>query len=95
LHLTSEDKPRAQEALVIGVSLLAELQTMLYAQDQWAVLLIFQAMDAAGKGSAIKHVMSGINPQGCRVYSFKAPSPEHGRIGIFNRSYYKETLRVI
>lgn len=67
---------------------------MLYAQDQWAVLLIFQAMDAAGKGSAIKHVMSGINPQGCQVYSFKAPSPERGRIGIFNRSYYEETLVV-
>jgi PPK2 family polyphosphate:nucleotide phosphotransferase len=110
LHLTSEDKPRAKEALAMGVSLLAELQTMLYAQDQWAMLLIFQAMDAAGKDGAIKHVMSGVNPQGCQVYSFKAPSdeeldhdflwrcirrlPERGRIGIFNRSYYEETLIV-
>ena len=83
---------------------------MLYAQDRWAVLLIFQAMDAAGKDGAIKHVMSGVNPQGCQVYSFKAPSsedldhdylwrcmkclPERGRIGIFNRSYYEETLVV-
>jgi polyphosphate kinase 2 (PPK2 family) len=107
LHLTSEDKPRAKEALAMGVSLLAELQDMLYAQDRWAVRLIFQAMDAAGKDSAIKHVMSGVNPQGCQVYSFKAPSeeeldhdflwrcviplPERGRIGIFNRSYYEET----
>jgi PPK2 family polyphosphate:nucleotide phosphotransferase len=110
LQLTSEDKPRAQEALAMGVSLLAELQTMLYAQDRWTVLLIFQAMDAAGKDSAVKHVMSGINPQGCQVHSFKAPSdeeldhdflwrcmvrlPERGRIGIFNRSYYEETLIV-
>jgi PPK2 family polyphosphate:nucleotide phosphotransferase len=110
LHLTSEDKPRAKEALAMGVSVLAELQNMLYAQDRWAVLLIFQAMDAAGKDSAIKHVMSGVNPQGCQVYSFKAPSaeeldhdfmwrcmirlPERGRIGIFNRSYYEETLIV-
>ena len=101
LHLTSEDKPRAKEALAMGVSVLAELQNMLYAQDRRAVLLIFQAMDAAGKDSAIKHVMSGVNPQGCQVYSFKAPSneeldhdfmwrciirlPERGRIGIFNR----------
>jgi PPK2 family polyphosphate:nucleotide phosphotransferase len=108
--LTAEDKPRAKEALAMGVSVLAELQNMLYAQDQWAVLLIFQAMDAAGKDSAIKHVMSGVNPQGCEVYSFKAPSeeeldhdfmwrcvrrlPERGRIGIFNRSYYEETLVV-
>jgi PPK2 family polyphosphate:nucleotide phosphotransferase len=110
LHFTSEDKPRAKEALAIGISVLAELQNMLYAQDQWAVLMIFQAMDAAGKDSAIKHVMSGVNPQGCQVYSFKAPSneeldhdfmwrciirlPERGRIGIFNRSYYEETLVV-
>jgi PPK2 family polyphosphate:nucleotide phosphotransferase len=110
LHLTSEDKPRAKEALAMGVSVLAELQNMLYAQDRWAVLLIFQGMDAAGKDSAIKHVMSGINPQGCQVYPFKAPSeeeldhdflwrciirlPERGRIGIFNRSYYEETLIV-
>ena len=110
LEFTSEDKPRAKEALAMGVSLLAELQNMLYAQDQWAVLLIFQAMDAAGKDGAIKHVMSGVNPQGCQVFSFKAPSaeeldhdylwrclrhlPERGRIGIFNRSYYEETLIV-
>ena len=108
LHLTSEDKPRAKEALALGVSALAGLQDMLYAQDRWAVLLIFQALDAAGKDGAIKHVMSGINPQGCQVYSFKAPSsedldhdylwrcmrclPERGRIGIFNRSYYEEML---
>ena len=108
LHLTSEDKPRAKEALALGVSALAELQDMLYAQDRWAVLLIFQALDAAGKDGAIKHVMSGVNPQGCQVYSFKAPSsedldhdylwrcmrclPERGRIGIFNRSYYEEML---
>jgi PPK2 family polyphosphate:nucleotide phosphotransferase len=110
LHFTSDDKPRAQEALAMGISLLGELQDMLYAQDRWAVLLIFQGMDAAGKDSAIKHVMSGVNPQGCQVYSFKAPSdeeldhdflwrciirlPERGRIGIFNRSYYEETLVV-
>ena len=105
-----KDKVRAQEALRRGVERLCELQDMLYAQDRYAVLLIFQAMDAAGKDSAIKHVMSGINPQGCQVYSFKAPSaeeldhdflwrcnralPERGRIGIFNRSYYEETLVV-
>jgi PPK2 family polyphosphate:nucleotide phosphotransferase len=110
LDFTSEDKPRAKEALAAGVHLLAELQQMLYAQDRWGVLLIFQAMDAAGKDGAIKHVMSGVNPQGCQVYSFKAPSsddldhdflwrcmrclPERGRIGIFNRSYYEETLVV-
>ena len=76
LEFTSEDKPRAKEALAMGVDLLAELQDMLYAQDRWAVLLIFQAMDAAGKDGAIKHVMSGINPQGCQVFSFKAPSAE-------------------
>ena len=110
LHLNSEDKPRAKEALVQGVELLAELQDKLYAQDRWGVLLIFQAMDAAGKDGAIKHVMSGVNPQGVQVYSFKSPSseeldhdylwrtfkclPERGRIGIFNRSYYEETLVV-
>jgi len=110
LHLVSEDKPRAKEGLQIGVDALAELQDVLYAQDKWSVLLIFQAMDAAGKDGAIKHVMSGINPQGCQVYSFKAPTsddvdhdylwrcmkclPERGRIGIFNRSYYEETLVV-
>lgn len=110
LDLKSEDKPRAKEALQLGVQVLAELQDKLYAQDRWAVLLIFQAMDAAGKDGAIKHVMSGVNPQGCQVYSFKAPTtteldhdylwrcmlclPERGRIGIFNRSYYEETLVV-
>ena len=110
LDLTSEDKPQAKEALAMGIDVLAELQDMLYAQDNWAVLLIFQAMDAAGKDGAIKHVMSGVNPQGCQVFSFKAPTsedldhdylwrcmkyvPERGRIGIFNRSYYEETLVV-
>jgi PPK2 family polyphosphate:nucleotide phosphotransferase len=105
-----KDKERAQDSLRRGVEQLAELQDKLYAQDRYAVLLIFQAMDAAGKDSAIKHVMSGINPQGCQVFSFKAPSaeeldhdflwrtnrclPERGRIGIFNRSYYEETLVV-
>src|SRR5262245_29289186 len=108
--LKTEDKPAAKEALQHGVDALAKLQDMLYAQDRWAVLLIFQAMDAAGKDGAIKHVMSGINPQGCQVVSFKAPSsedldhdflwrcakqlPERGRIGIFNRSYYEEVLVV-
>ena len=107
---TSEDKSRAKELLERGVEVLAELQDVLYAQDQWSVLLIFQAMDAAGKDGAIKHVMSGVNPQGCQVFSFKSPSaedlkhdflwrclkclPERGRIGIFNRSYYEETLVV-
>jgi len=110
LQFGSEDKPRAKEALAVGIQALAELQDMLYAQDRWAVLLVFQAMDAAGKDGTIKHVMSGVNPQGCQVYSFKAPSaedldhdflwrcmkfvPERGRIGIFNRSYYEETLAV-
>lgn len=110
LDLKSEDKPRAKEALGMGVEALAALQDMLYAQDRWAVLLIFQALDAAGKDGAIKHVMSGVNPQGCQVFSFKAPSaeeldhdylwrcmkqlPERGRIGIFNRSYYEETTAV-
>ncbi|MBL9159317.1 MAG: polyphosphate kinase 2 family protein [Verrucomicrobiales bacterium] len=108
--LDDEDKPKAKEALAMGVELLAELQDVLYAQDRWSVLLIFQAMDAAGKDGAIKHVLSGVNPQGCEVYSFKAPTseeldhdflwrctkrlPERGRIGIFNRSYYEETLVV-
>ncbi len=106
----AEAKPRSKEALALGVSALAELQDVLYANREWSVLLIFQAMDAAGKDGAIKHVMSGINPQGCQVASFKAPSsedldhdylwrcqnklPERGRIGIFNRSYYEETLVV-
>jgi PPK2 family polyphosphate:nucleotide phosphotransferase len=110
LDLDSDDKPRAKEALALGIEALAELQGMLYAQDRWAVLLIFQAMDAAGKDGTIKHVMSGVNPQGCEVSSFKSPSaedldhdflwrcmkclPQRGRIGIFNRSYYEETLAV-
>lgn len=108
--LKSEDKPRAKEALQTGIRALSELQDMLYAQDRWSVLLVFQAMDAAGKDGTIKHVMSGINPQGCHVTSFKTPTsedldhdylwrcqknlPERGRIGIFNRSYYEETLVV-
>src|SRR5262245_43617285 len=75
-ELTSEDKPRAKEALRTGIQALADLQDVLYAQDRWALLLIFQAMDAAGKDGAIKHVMSGINPQGCQVTSFKSPSSE-------------------
>ena len=103
-----KSKDHAQEWLEKGVARLSELQEKLYAQNQWAVLLIFQAMDAAGKDGTIKHVMSGINPQGCEVASFKVPSeeelnhdflwrttkrlPERGRIGIFNRSYYEETL---
>jgi PPK2 family polyphosphate:nucleotide phosphotransferase len=110
LGIGSEEKSHAKEALATGVEALAQLQDMLYAQDRWAVLLIFQAMDAAGKDGTIKHVMSGVNPQGCQVYSFKTPSseeldhdflwrcmkyvPERGRIGIFNRSYYEETLVV-
>jgi PPK2 family polyphosphate:nucleotide phosphotransferase len=109
-NLAAEDKPRAKEALQTGIEALAALQDKLYAQDRWSVLLIFQAMDAAGKDGAIKHVMSGLNPQGCQVASFKAPSaeeldhdymwrctkqmPERGRIGIFNRSYYEEVLVV-
>jgi PPK2 family polyphosphate:nucleotide phosphotransferase len=110
LKLGREDKSRAKEGLAKGIETLTRLQDMLYAQDRWAVLLIFQAMDAAGKDGAIKHVMSGVNPQGCQVFSFKAPTsedldhdylwrcmrclPERGRIGIFNRSYYEETLVV-
>jgi PPK2 family polyphosphate:nucleotide phosphotransferase len=105
-----ESKRKAQAHLSRDIQLLGELQEKLYAQDRWALLLIFQAMDAAGKDSTIKHVMSGVNPQGCQVYSFKAPSseeldhdfmwrttcrlPERGRIGIFNRSYYEEVLVV-
>src|SRR5262249_36999438 len=76
LGFKSEDKARATEALEIGICALAELQDMLYAQDKWGLLLIFQAMDAAGKDGAIKHVMSGVNPQGCQVFSFKSPSTE-------------------
>ena len=103
-------KEHAEEAVLESKARTAELQDMLYAQDTWSVLLIFQAMDAAGKDGAIKHVMSGVNPQGCQVYSFKAPStedlqhdylwrttrclPERGHIGIFNRSYYEEVLIV-
>jgi PPK2 family polyphosphate:nucleotide phosphotransferase len=103
-------KESATEALQQGIVRSAELQDKLYAQDSWALLLIFQAMDAAGKDGIIKHVMSGINPQGCQVFSFKAPSdlelqhdflwrttrdlPERGHIGIFNRSYYEEVLVV-
>jgi PPK2 family polyphosphate:nucleotide phosphotransferase len=104
------DKEAAKTTLREGTVHLAELQDMLYAQDRWSLLLIFQAMDAAGKDSAIKHVMSGVNPQGCHVASFKAPAgeeidhdymwrclrhlPERGTIGIFNRSYYEEVLVV-
>ena len=108
--LGPEDKPLAKQTLQLGVDALSSMQEVLYAQDKWAVLLIFQAMDAAGKDGAIRHVMSGVNPQGCQVTSFKAPSaeeldhdylwrcmknlPERGRIGIFNRSYYEEVLAV-
>ncbi len=109
-NLGSEDKDLVKDTLELGVEALAAMQEILYAEDKWSVLLIFQAMDAAGKDGAIKHVMSGINPQGCQVTSFKAPSaeeldhdflwrcqkqlPERGRIGIFNRSYYEEVLVV-
>ena len=100
----------AKNLLEQGVIRLAKLQSKLYAEDRWGLLVIFQAMDAAGKDGAIKHVMSGVNPQGCQVYSFKSPSaeelnhdylwrtmkciPQRGRIGIFNRSYYEEVLVV-
>jgi PPK2 family polyphosphate:nucleotide phosphotransferase len=103
-----KSKEHAHEALEHGIARLCELQEKLYAQDRWAVLLVLQAMDAAGKDSTIKHVMSGLNPQGCSVTSFKTPStaeldhdflwratrslPERGKIGIFNRSYYEEVL---
>jgi PPK2 family polyphosphate:nucleotide phosphotransferase len=103
-------KDLAAETLREEIELLSEMQDKLYAQDRWGLLLVFQAMDAAGKDGTIKHVMSGINPQGCQVYSFKTPSPEEldhdflwrtsrclperGRIGIFNRSYYEEVLVV-
>jgi PPK2 family polyphosphate:nucleotide phosphotransferase len=103
-------KEQAQEALQKGIVATAALQDKLYAQDRWSLLLIFQAMDAAGKDGIIKHVMTGVNPQGCQVFSFKAPSdrelqhdflwrttlnlPERGHIGIFNRSYYEEVLVV-
>ena len=104
------NKGEASELLQQGTEWLAQEQDMLYAQDRWSLLLVFQAMDAAGKDSTIKHVMSGVNPQGCQVFSFKQPSqedlnhdfmwryskclPERGRIGIFNRSYYEEVLVV-
>ena len=104
------DKRQASELLQQGTEWLAQEQDILYAQDRWSLLLVFQAMDAAGKDSTIKHVMSGVNPQGCQVFSFKQPSqkdldhdfmwryskrvPERGRIGIFNRSYYEEVLVV-
>jgi PPK2 family polyphosphate:nucleotide phosphotransferase len=105
-----KDKRAAQALLEDGIACLSGMQEKLYAQDRWALLLIFQAMDAAGKDGAIKHVMSGVNPQGCEVHSFKSPSPEElnhdylwrsnrytperGKIGIFNRSYYEEVLVV-
>ena len=105
-----KSKEEAQRDLEEGIARLSVLQDKLYAQDRWALLLIFQSMDAAGKDSTIKHVMSGVNPQGCQVYSFKSPSseeldhdflwrttrslPERGHIGIFNRSYYEEVLVV-
>jgi len=105
-----KDKHQAQGLLEDGTALLSHMQEKLYAQDRWALLLIFQAMDAAGKDGAIKHVMSGVNPQGCDVSSFKSPSneeldhdylwrthkciPARGKIGIFNRSYYEEVLVV-
>jgi PPK2 family polyphosphate:nucleotide phosphotransferase len=108
--LSAAFKDRAKALLLEGVEKMAALQEKLYAQDRWGVLLIFQAMDAAGKDGAIEHVMSGVNPQGCQVHAFKAPSaeeldhdylwrtakalPERGRIGIFNRSYYEEVLVV-
>lgn len=109
-HLNSEDKPEAKKWLEMGVGMLCELQEILYAQGTWGLLLVFQAMDAAGKDGTIKHVMSGVNPQGVDVYSFKSPSteelahdflwrtnrcmPPRGKIGIFNRSYYEEVLVV-
>jgi PPK2 family polyphosphate:nucleotide phosphotransferase len=109
-QMSSEVKPEAKQLLEAGVARLSELQNILYAQAQWGVLLIFQAMDAAGKDSTIKHVTSGVNPQGVDVFSFKSPSPEElahdylwrsnrclpprGKIGIFNRSYYEEVLAV-
>ena len=105
-----KDKEHSQRIIDNRAGLLNNLQEKLYAQDRWAMLLIFQAMDAAGKDAVIKHVMSGVNPQGCEVHSFKAPSteelehdylwrahsrvPERGKIGIFNRSYYEEVLLV-
>jgi PPK2 family polyphosphate:nucleotide phosphotransferase len=107
-HWHSVDE--AKDQLQKDIARMEELQSMLYAQDRWSLLLIFQALDAAGKDGTIKHVMSGVNPEGCNVHSFKAPSetelqhdflwrttrhlPERGHIGIFNRSYYEEVLVV-
>src|SRR5277367_463650 len=104
------DQEHSQKIIENRAGLLTNLQEKLYAQDSWALLLVIQAMDAAGKDGVIKHVMSGVNPQGCQVFSFKHPStvelqhdflwrttrdlPERGRIGIFNRSYYEEVLIV-
>ncbi|HPE77336.1 MAG TPA: polyphosphate kinase 2 family protein [Draconibacterium sp.] len=109
-ELKKNEKQIFKDLLQMGVETLASMQDKMYAQDKWSLLIIFQAMDAAGKDGAIKHVMSGLNPQGCEVNSFKAPSaeeidhdflwrcakrlPERGRIGIFNRSYYEEVLVV-
>ena len=109
-HIGLHSKEQAKATLEAGVAKLSELQEKLYAQDRWGLLLVFQAMDAAGKDGTIKHVMSGVNPMGCSVRSFKVPSeeelnhdylwravkalPERGHIGIFNRSYYEETLVV-
>ena len=109
-ELKKKEKKIFKDLLQMSVETLSAMQDKMYAQDKWSLLLIFQAMDAAGKDGAIKHVMSGLNPQGCEVYSFKTPSaeeldhdfmwrcakrlPERGRIGIFNRSYYEEVLVV-
>jgi PPK2 family polyphosphate:nucleotide phosphotransferase len=110
IDLGRDDQKVAKQVLVEGIEMLSNLQEKLYAQDRWAVLLIFQALDAAGKDSTIKHVMTGVNPLGCEVHPFKAPTsheldhdflwrcnrvlPERGKIGIFNRSYYEEVLVV-
>jgi PPK2 family polyphosphate:nucleotide phosphotransferase len=104
------DREAAEAGLAQGVERLGELQERLHAQDRWAVLLLFQGMDASGKDGVVKHVLSGVNPAGCQVFSFKAPTheeldhdflwraaralPERGRIGIFNRSYYEEVVTV-
>lgn len=109
-HLEKSDKQQADEALTLGTQALAALQDKLYAQHRWGVLIVLQGIDAAGKDSVIKHVISGVNPQGCQVHSFKAPSteelahdylwrcathlPQRGHIGIFNRSYYEEVIVV-
>lgn len=109
-RLSGKDRRRAEELLQAGIQVLAQLQDKLYAQDRWSLLVVLQALDAAGKDGVIKHVFSGVNPQGCEVHSFKAPTPneldhdflwrthlvtpERGTIGIFNRSYYEEVLVV-